>query len=293
MTMNSIGIGIYSYKGKKIFDIIDNLLKNKNENTIITINLKDQHPMDRSEQFKGIIKKYKNVNGSYHHVFWDWITSPITHKQEILRITKNEYYLFLSDNILLSKNWDLELINFINNKNIILSGNKNIKLINKNLFYIDKIENDIDIFTKTQYINRDFIFGRTSIIKTIDLPKYIKYDGEEETLSIKYFVSGFDIYAVPTNLYSYCCETSIKNIYTPFQTGHNYNEVVSLMKNGHNLFESHDINKIKEFWQYHNFNINKIKKIPFETNDVNYDPNSAKYDKIDGRRFIDKQNAIN
>jgi len=293
MTMNSIGIGIYSYKGKKIFDVIDNLLKNKNENTIITINLKDQHPMDRSEQFKSIIKKYKNVNGSYHHVFWDWITSPITHKQEILRITKNEYYLFLSDNILLSKNWDLELINFINNKNIILSGNKNIKLINKNLFYIDKIENDIDIFTKTQYINRDFIFGRTSIIKTIDLPKYIKYDGEEETLSIKYFISGFDIYAVPTNLYSYCCETSIKNIYTPFQTGHNYNEVVSLMKNGHNLFESYDINKIKEFWQYHNFNINKIKKIPFETNDVNYDPNSAKYDKIDGRRFIDKQNAIN
>jgi hypothetical protein len=293
MTMNSIGIGIYSYKGKKIFDVIDNLLKNKNENTIITINLKDQHPMDRSEQFKSIIKKYKNVNGSYHHVFWDWITSPITHKQEILRITKNEYYLFLSDNILLSKNWDLELINFINNKNIILSGNKNIKLINKNLFYIDKIENDIDIFTKTQYINRDFIFGRTSIIKTIDLPKYIKYDGEEETLSIKYFISGFDIYAVPTNLYSYCCETSIKNIYTPFQTGHNYNEVVSLMKNGHNLFESYDINKIKEFWQYHNFNINKIKKIPFETNDVDYDPNSAKYDKIDGRRFIDKQNAIN
>jgi hypothetical protein len=291
--MNSIGIGIYSYKGKKIFDVIDNLLKNKNENTIITINLKDQHPMDRSEQFKSIIKKYKNVNGSYHHVFWDWITSPITHKQEILRITKNEYYLFLSDNILLSKNWDLELINFINNKNIILSGNKNIKLINKNLFYIDKIENDIDIFTKTQYINRDFIFGRTSIIKTIDLPKYIKYDGEEETLSIKYFISGFDIYAVPTNLYSYCCETSIKNIYTPFQTGHNYNEVVSLMKNGHNLFESYDINKIKEFWQYHNFNINKIKKIPFETNDVDYDPNSAKYDKIDGRRFIDKQNAIN
>jgi hypothetical protein len=293
MTMNNITVGIYSYKGKKVFDVIDSLLNNKNDNTTVTINLKDQHPMDREDQFKSIIKKYNNSSGSYHHVFWDWIVSPISHKEEILRIAKNEYYLFLSDNILLSQNWDTKLIDFISNKNIILSGNKNINLTNKNLFYLNKNESDIDNFTKTQYINRDFIFGRTSIFKKINLPKYIKYDGEEEILSIRYFMNELDIYAIPSNIYNYCCETSIKNLYTPFQTSHKYNEAISLIKNGYNSFESYDINKLKEFWQYHNFNINKIKKIPFENNDVSYDPNSSKYDKIDGRRFIDKQNTIN
>lgn len=290
--MNEITVGIYSYKGKKLFDTIDSLLINKNNNTKLIVNVKDQHPMDRSDAFRQSINRF-SATGSYHHIFWDWITSPIIHKEEILRIAKTEYYLFLSDNIIFTKDWDLKLINFIKNKNIILSGNKKIQLNYKNLFYINKEETDINDFTETNYINRDFIFGRTSTFKQIDLPKYIKYDGEEEILSIKYFINNLNIYAVPTKIYEYSCETSIKNLYTPFQTGHKYNEVISLMKNGYNSFESYNIEYIKDFWLYHNIDINKIKKIPFETNDVLYDPNSSKYDKIDGRRFIDKQNTIN
>lgn len=298
MTMNEITVGIYSYKGKKLFDTVDSLLNNKSNNMKIIINIKDQHPIDRSDSFKEIINKY-NAAGSYHHVFWDWITSPIIHKEEILRIAKTEYYLFLSDNIIFTKDWDLKLINFIKNKNIVLSGNKKIKLSYKNLFYINKQETNINDFTETNYINRDFIFGRTSRFKQIGLPKYIKYDGEEEILSMKYFINNLNIYAVPTETYSYSCETSIKNLYTPFQTGHKYNEAIDLIKRGYNSFESFEpfesleINTIKDFWQYHNIDINKIKKIPFETDDVAYDPNSSKYDKIDGRRFIDKQNTIN
>jgi hypothetical protein len=295
MTMNDITVGIYSYKGKKLFETIEQLVLHKSENTHLTINVKDQHPMDRYENFKDIMNTYNDISGSYHHVFWDWIVSPIAHKEELLRIAKGKYYLFLSDNVSVKKNWDKDLIDHFETNNSIISGCGKIKLKHKNLFYLDVEVEDSDNFTLSNYINRDFIFGTTDIFKRYSMPKYLKYDGEEEVLSLQYFTNNIDIFSAPSDMYSYNCETSIKNIYTPFQTSHYYNKAIRLIKNGQNEFGS-VLSKIRDyalFWDYHKIDVKKIKYLPFENDDVLYNPNGSKYDKIDGRRFIDKQNEIN
>ena len=292
---NNITVGIYSYKGKKLFETIETLILNKSENTNLIINVKDQHPMDRYSNFKEIMNKYPKISGSYHHVFWDWIVSPIAHKEELLRIAKTKYYIFLSDNINVKNNWDLDLINHFEINNGIISGSGKIKLKHKNLFYLDIETEQSENFTLSNYINRDFIFGTTEIFKKYPMPKYLKYDGEQEVLSLQYFTEGINIFSAPSTMYSYNCETSIKNLYTPFQTSHYYNKAIRLMKEGNNEFAS-ILLKTKQrsmFWDYHKIDIKKIKYLPFENDDVLYNPNGAKYDKIDGRRFIDKQNAIN
>ena len=278
--MNEITISIYSYKGKKLFETIETLIKNCSKETKLVINIKDQHPMNREKIFKEILSR-GNANGAYHHVFWDWIKSPIIHKDELLRVAKTEYHMFLGDNLLLSEDWDKTLIDSLQN-NSIISGKNKLLLDYKNLFYLEKFYLEKKEFTLNNYIDRDMIFSKTKTIKSFELPKFLKYDGEEEFMSIMCYEKALDVYSCPDYLYYYSCPTSIKNLYSTFSTSHNYNVAINIMRENYNFFK-----------KYHNLDISKIKNLPFENNDVLYDPNEAKYDKIDGRRFIDKQNTIN
>lgn len=278
--MNEITISVYSYKGKKLFETIDNLIQNASNDTHLVINIKDQHPMNREKIFKELLVS-RQASGSYHHVFWDWITSPILHKNELLRISKTKYHMFISDNIILDKDWDKKLIENLKDDSVISGKNKTV-LSYSNLFYLNKNSELRQDFTLNNYIDRDLIFTTTKIMKTIALPTYLKYDGEEEVLSLLFYKKNIKVYSSPDSLYYYSCPTSIKNLYSTFSVSHNYNAAIDLMKDNYEFFK-----------KYHNLDISSIKYLPFNTNDVEYNPNESKYDKIDGRRFIDKQNIIN
>ena len=284
--MSDITVVIYSYKGKLLKDVVNNLFINLSNDNSIDIIILDQHPFMRSNIFE-------KQNVMYHHIFWDWIYGPCVYKNNTIKNIKTKYTLLLSDNILLSKNWDTSLINFIN-KDIVISGNHKINLTNNNLFYLSKNEIPDSGFYLNQYIDKSFIFTETQNLLDISYPNYLKYNGEEEALSIKLFTHGKDIYSCPTNLYTKIGENTIETLYVPFSINHNYNEVIDLLNTGQNKFDSilNLKRSIEDFNFYHNNIFKQMKKLPFYTNDVEYSPDNLEFNKIDARKFVARTRAI-
>ena len=153
---------------------------------------------------------------------------------------------------------------------------------------------DIDNFTKTNYIDRNFIFGNVIMMKnsnlgTFNFPGWLKYHGEEEALSLQYFKDSIDIYAAPENIVKIGRYTTIEdfNYYVPFSKYHNYNELISLFKNNYNnIVGPVDADIVNDFSKYHNFSFSSLENLPFPTNDVNYRITDSSYDRVDGNRFI-------
>jgi len=284
--MSNILVVIYSYKGKILKDVINQIELSKSNNNSVNIVLWDQNPLDRKKIFNNVI---------YNHIFWDQITSPSVYKNLSIKKYNYDYILFLSDNVLLSNNWDEKIINLLNNKNIILSGNSKFKINKKNFYSIEKenIESINDI-TITNFIDKSFIFGNRKTFEEIYFPPYIKYFGEEEVLSIDIFSKGIDIYAVPTEIYSKVLPDLITEIYVPFSLNHGYNHALSLFKNNKNQFIDLTQRKrtVKDFCNFHNFMFNSLNYLPFFTDDVQYDPYGLNFDKVDARRFVARTKAI-
>lgn len=287
MMMNKITVIIYSYKGKLLKDTVDNLIKSSYNANNIEVVVLDQHPLMRAELFK-------NMNVMYKHIFWDWIEGPCFYKNVTLSNINTQYTLILSDNIVLSDNWDQVFIDFVGSSKNIISGNNNITLEQNDLFYVKKRLSQIDNFTLTQYIDRSLIFAQTETLNSIQYPNYLKYNGEEESLSVQAFVKGSDIFACPTRMYMKVGEDSITQIYTPFSVNHNYNEVLDLLNYGNNsylIFEKTP-RLLSDFNNFHNNIFNKLKKLPFQTNDVSYSPQNLDFNGIDARKFIARTRAI-
>lgn len=285
----TIDVIIYSYKGKKLKDIVENLAVTASGDNVINVYVADQHPLDRSELFKSVGVKY------YTHIFWDSQKSPCSIKNQGVRNSKAEYVMQLGDRVMLTKDWDKELLDFIGDKKILVSGNHSVRLVHDGLFYIKPEKESIDDFTLTNYIDRDFIFTTKEIFHHhMKYPEYLKYNGEEETMSLDMFTANFDIYACPTKFFDTVGEKTIGNIYTPFSLNHNYNEVVQLLNTGKSkfLFLGARKRSREDFEEFHGIDLKTIKKLPFEANDISYDPDKLDFNKVDARRFVAKTKSI-
>lgn len=301
MSNKDIHIIIYSYKSKNIILNIKNILNNASGKYSIFINLNDQHQFDRSDQFSQLFENYdKLYSGVYSHIFWDHFLSPIKIINDKILNSKSKYVLILSDLTVLNKNWDVDFINFIDNKNIIISGNGIPVFSNKNIFYVNHETQNYFDFYKTQYISKNLIFGlretfHKSMINGYILPHYLKYYGFEEVFSLQLFFKNIDIYSAPSDLCSINTYNQLEDffIYVPFSKSHNYNEVIDLFKNGNNKYYNIDINKIKHFCIFHGFRFDLLSYLPYPKNDVSYSTQDSKFDKIGGRRFLDNIKQIN
>lgn len=285
--MSDIGVVIYAYKSKTVKNVINNLIKNQSGKNNITVLLFDQHPLDREENF------VNEFPVDYVHVFWDHQNSPIKRKYLRAKLINSDYLMFISDQVLLYENWDSDLVSYTKS-NMIISGEGITKLQNKNLFYFDKIKEPTEDFTLSNFIDRKFIFTTTKTFLDLHIPFYLKYHGEEEHLSLDCFTKNIPIYSVPTNFYSLTGINTIEELYVPFSLNHNYNELLELLKSGKNKFATMSNRQIsvKDFWEYHNFNIDNIHYLPFTKNDVSYEPNNLNFNKVDARRFIDRTRVI-
>lgn len=300
MNNNEINVIIYSYKSKTALNTINSLLENCSEENSILVNFYDQHQFDRSKQLFEIASQYKQHKYIYSHIFWDSIKSPIKFKEEKLINSKSQYILIVSDKITVNKNWDKDLINFIDNRPIIVSGNGSVKITNKNIFFTKaEISNNID-FSLTNYISENFIFGLKttfdhSMINGYALPSYLKHYGFQEIMSIQFYSKHVPIYCAPTKFYNVLNYDQLEDfsIYVPFSKIHNYNEVIKLFKNNKNKYIEVLDNSILRFSEYHNFDFSSLKYLPYEKNDVTYSIQDSKFDKIDGRRFLDGVKTVN
>jgi hypothetical protein len=286
-----IDIVIYSYKQKMLKKIVLNLIEKSSKKNGIHFTLYDQNPLTRIDFFKSI------KSCQYNHIFWDNIKGPCHYKAAAVNdnLCDSDFMLLMSDNILLKDNWDEELINALPNKNSIISVKNKIQLKNQGLFYFKKEESVSDIFSSTNFVGRDLIFGHSSTLKRVGYPQYLKYYGEEETLSMMYYSDNVKVYSCPNNFYAKEGKNTIEEIYTTFSKYHNYNEMISLLKNEKN--KHIDLNNplspsIENFCQIHGIDRNSIYSIPFPDTDVEYDPDESKYRDIESNKFMTKVNYI-
>jgi hypothetical protein len=288
--MSSINVYIYSYKSKALKDVVDNLIANKSGKHSISITISDQNPIDRSATFR----KDSGVD-FYQHIFWDWIYGPAVYKARVIHNNMSDYMLIISDDVMLSKDWDSNLVDFVGDKDIVVSGNYRPELEIDKLFFIKKIKHFENEYVKTNMIDRNLLFANKKIVWKLRYPEYLKYHGEEESLSIGLFCMGFDIYSAPESLYRDMNVRTIENTYAPFSLLHNYNLAVDLITTGKNRYTDTKLigdRKIQEFYDFFDFDFKKLKRLPFIKDDVLYDPESLAMNKISAERYVATTKAI-
>ena len=288
MTTNNVDVIIYSYKGKLVKDVIHSLTTNSSGKRKINVVLMDQHPLVREKLFTNFSNLY------YNHIFWDLQVSPLFYKNDAVRYSKAEYILILGDNVLLKKEWDEHLVDIVDKKNSEVSWNKKSSISQDSLFYLKKSLTDSESFSLTNFIDRDFIFFQRDRFKKFDYPTYLKYNGEEEAISLSIFASGTDIYCAPSQTLTKVGKPTIEELYVPFSINHNYNEVVELLHTGSNIFNdgSSWSRSVKDFSDFHKVDFLNINRLPFQTNDVSYDPANMNFNAVDARRFVARTKAI-
>jgi hypothetical protein len=278
---SSIDVIVYSYKGKKLYDVVNSLLTHTDSG--LFIHIVDQHPINRSEAFKDM----PNIN--YRHIFWDFIYSPTKYKSESLQTSRSKFFLIISDDIIVQPGWDKKLIEFIDERNIVVSGQGETSLSQEDKFMLTRFRKPSTDFTLSNFIDRNFIFGSREALLSVEYPSYIKYHGEEEQYSLDLFKAGIDIYSAPFGFYSDMMFRTIDNLYTPFSKEHNYNLFVDNVKN---IDSAGSSRSTKEFIEFHKIDIDQLYRLPFQNQDVEYDPNSLEFQNVDSRKFAAVTKAI-
>lgn len=274
---------LYAYKSKSLKLVVDTLLENTTSQ--IRLYVFDQNPIKRSEMFM-------DSRIVYEHLFWDAIQSPNEKRGDIIDKSDADYILHISDDCLVSPAWDEKLIDFIGRKQIVVSGKGNVKLFKKDHFSIGASWEYLSDFSMTNYIDRNFIFSTNEVWNSIVYPYYLKYNGEEEMLSLDFFRSGKDIYCSTKETYKDLGHRVLERSYVPFSIDHNYNKVVETLTSTSSDLDQGFQRTRDDFLSFHNMLPLDIVELPYQTNDVGYNPYGLTFQDIDARKFIANTKAI-
>ena len=286
MTDVKLVLVVISYKDKNLFDFVKQL----DENTVSehSIEVFEQHPIDHYKEFWDIPKC------AYEHKIWDDIAGPVIKRTEKIskRMDMATHICVLTPDTVLSPGWDLELIRMSNQKRAVFSGNGKAVVSNKDLFSLNVNYLQFNESIKNQFVTKNFIFAESAAFHSIVMPSFLKYAGEDEYWTLAFMSQGYDIYSVPTDIYKDTGYRSIENTYHTFSAEHNYNIVVDLLnKIDIEKYKISDL-AVDEFYLFHNIEPGSIKRLPYSTNDVNYDPYDLKMHDVDARRFISGTKAV-
>lgn len=286
MTSPTISIILVGYKDKNLYSAAVHLKEVTLSDNFIHVF--DQHPVMHSKEFSEI------ANCHYEHGLWDDMYGPAYRRATKVFDTSGQadYVCIISPDVELRHGWDLELISRIKDSKIVFSGSGAVSVKQKDLFSIGVEYSSADSYSLTQIVDRNFIFATTDAFSQVVMPDFLKYSGENEYLSLAFLSAGYSIMSVPSQMYSDSKERSVENTYHTFSLEHNYNTVIDLLK-------GKDIHRYKittdglnEFLGFHQIDVSKIHHLPYNSNDVLYDPYDLQMHKIDARRFITGTKAI-
>jgi hypothetical protein len=284
----SVAVIIVAYKDKNLRAMVDDIRsKSKHD---VRFNVFDQNAIDHRNDFKDI-----EESCSYEHKIWDDIAGPCKARYNKFHDMRNEDYVcMISPDITLPYGWDEYLINYIDSASVpvVVSGAGAVNVTQPNLFDIKAEWIDSDDYRVTNFIDRNFIFASREAFNSIEYPEFLKYAGEQEYLSMAFLSQGYEIHSMPTHLISDSKERSIETKYCTWSREHNYNVVVGIIK-GKDL-EQYKINESgrSKFLNSYNIDPDSINYLPYQTNDVSYDPYKIKIHDVDARRFIVGVKAI-
>jgi hypothetical protein len=281
---NSIKVVVYTYKGSGLQDCIESLYNNVSEESEIFVTVYDQHPLVRSSKLPDSV--------NYEHIFWDHMYTPINYKKKEALLNDCDYFLSISADISFNKNWDLELIEFLRtNEHSIISGQGKATLGIKDKYFLNayrSMSSASDGFVLSGYIDRNMLFCDSDTAKRIEFPVEQKYLGEEEFISLDAFRKHIRVFSCPSGYYLDNMERTLENLYTPFSTEHLYNNFIDYINDP----DEDDILVVENFFKFHGVDYKKLKKIPYQVDDVLYDPNTLKIVSIGGERYIDSVKVI-
>ena len=286
MTSKTIAIIVVAYKDKNILDFVTHLKNStRSDNAVYVI---DQHPISHEPEMSKI------PGCSYQHIIWDSIDGPAAHRaRKIYDLAPTaDYVCIISPDITLRDGWDLDLIDKIDRDRVILSGSGTISVIPDSLFSLRPKYSQSDKYNTTQFIDKNFIFAESSAFTNIVAPDFLKYSGENEYLSLAFLSAGYSIVSVPSNTYVDSHFRSVETSYHTFSSEHNYNIVVDLLSGISLKKYLMTYSALCNFLEFHRLDMAPIKRLPYQTNDVDYDPYTIKMHDIDARRFIAGTKAV-
>ncbi len=272
---------VYSYKNKNLGSVVQALIDNTHNSLRITVT--EQHPVMHKEKFESM------GNVGYEHVFWDYQVAPTQYKHDVIWGRGETYQLFITDDTVVSKDWDVDAIALVEERDVIISGRGKAILEKHDKYFIKNNPHYSGLFEESQYIDRNFIFGKRSTFKSVDYPTNVKYLGEEEIYSINLFCAGVDVWSAPTDFYEDLGSRTLENLYVPFSLEHNYNEFIDIIYQRKPIA---GVRSVSEFIEYHGIQNIGLKPLFYPNNDVPYDYSKMKMQDVGGERFIDNLKAI-
>lgn len=273
--MGKINAFIFSYKNKKLIEIVKALLNSTDSDIFIVVY--DQNTIDRSEDFVDI------ENVEYRYLYWERLEGQFYFQNEFLKHDASaEYLLILGDDVTLPKSWDTDMINFLGDKQAIVSGQGFPKVVYKDLFSFDVERMATKDFEKTQWIDKNFMFAKADRLRPTAEINYLKYYGYDEVCGLYLFANNIDIYSTPSNYYLDSLSRNLEKLYVPFSLEHNYNVMINKLYSDETILAG-------SFKKIHNIS-KPLVVLPYQTNDVAYDlqKSSVKMDSSEARmRYTD------
>lgn len=268
--MQTISICLYSYRNKDLYNIVSRLVDSCSDKNNFIFKVVDQNNTIRDEI--SLLSK-NNIKVMYEYVFWDSIDSPIKYKQNFLNGIVSKYHLQISDRVTLPKDWDIDFLNICGDSIISGAGVRGYEI--KNKFMLKKTFSDSMDFSESNVIDRDLIFSKTPILKSIGFPTNLKYYGEEEIMSFFAKIKNISIISMPSNIVYFKGDSLEDKDYVPFSLYHNYNDIINFYKE--------NVSRLQEFGT-----MKDIYPLPYISNDVEYDIRKSKIDMVGGERYLDK-----
>jgi hypothetical protein len=269
--MKNIKVFIYSYKNKNLFSALSDIISKESGMHNIKYYIYDQSNIDNG-------LKYIDINNVfYHHIYWD-DTSSITHYRKFFLMNSSEYYLELSDKIVLTNSWDDFLIKNITEKNVI-SGKNKISLFYKNIFIEKKYEKTKDI-SLNSFVDFDLVFTKFNNAIAFFQLSTLKDVGQDIYASLLLMNKGIDIFSLPDNFYF--IDDKGQDQYLPYSKYHGYNQIVKKIKE----------TDTEKFDKFHKINLSEMKSMPYQVDDLLSGKISSSLDARSEGRYTSFYNTI-
>ena len=260
--MNTVEVFVYGFKSKGLPESVARLIENQSGTNNISITVYDQTNLNRYEKFAGT---------NYIHIHWDRMTSKFKYLSDQVSRSYSDYFMYIDGEVYLEKNWDMELVMGNGVRDIVISGNHALEFdMSDYKFYTKYSNHEIEKTTKTNWVKKELIFMSTDRFKSMPNLSLLKHNGIEEMYSLFCALNNVDIYALSTAWYK-TSGSIYDNDFIPFSPNSNYNMVIDTLKSVPNrLFPTPvDVgilsNKV-------GFDFQKLSRLPFERNDIEYDP---------------------
>ena len=183
-----------------------------------------------------------------------------------------DYFLSVSDNVVLPQDWDETCINIAEDNTVVSgSGKANLDL---GTFFLEESYDDIDHSAESFWIDKDFIFVPRAISPMLAHKYRVVPYLDSVILTLTLHSNGVNIVSLPKNFYT---KKDAKEQYSQLSKYHGNNTLIKDIKDG--KFNIDDFNA------FHGLSLQDLNFLPFETDHVPYERFNSDIVTEEGGRF--------